>query len=150
MGFIFNFVFLPLIFCFVYFFYRRVAKVEYQKAYYLRQGVKLMDGCGFGYGHIYRVMKMQNFTKTQEFQEYITIKMLYEDYQDKNNKFEFPDVAMQHFGPWLIFIINHHELLSDLFHVKNKYFDKHPMVRDYLKPLMGGSIIFCKGDLKWS
>ncbi len=45
--------------------------------------------------------------------------------------------------------MNRPEPLEDIFHTKNKYFDKHPRSANILKRLFGESILFAKSDIKW-
>lgn len=45
--------------------------------------------------------------------------------------------------------INDANLLEELFVTKNKYFDKDPLFKDLLSPLVGDSLLFAESDLLW-
>lgn len=52
------------------------------------------------------------------------------------------------FTPTLI--INDHLILNELYMAKNKYFDKHDLVKEVMKRLMGESILLARSTEQWS
>mmetsp|Transcript_39188 Transcript_39188/g.37586 ORF Transcript_39188/g.37586 Transcript_39188/m.37586 type:complete len:96 (-) Transcript_39188:1160-1447(-) len=76
--------------------------------------------------------------------------MSHEDFFEANNRYEYPDCYIFQIGASLHIIITNHELVSDLFLTKNKYFDKHPFTGEFLKPLLGDSMFFARSGLKQS
>mmetsp|Transcript_30634 Transcript_30634/g.30110 ORF Transcript_30634/g.30110 Transcript_30634/m.30110 type:complete len:106 (-) Transcript_30634:1049-1366(-) len=55
---------------------------------------------------------------------------------------------MLNYFPYLFF--RDPDMLNELYVTKNKYFDKHPFVKEGLQPLMGDALFLSRGDLKWS
>jgi cytochrome P450 len=46
--------------------------------------------------------------------------------------------------------INDYKMVNELYITKNKYFDKHDLVRDVMKRLMGDSILLAKSTEDWA
>jgi cytochrome P450 len=46
--------------------------------------------------------------------------------------------------------VNDLKVINDLYVTKNKYFDKHPLVQNLLKPLVGETILFVSSNEEWA
>jgi cytochrome P450 len=52
-------------------------------------------------------------------------------------------------GSTVALVVNRPEPCEELFLTKNKYFDKHPNSAEFLKRMIGNSILFAKSDIHW-
>jgi len=55
---------------------------------------------------------------------------------------------MLNYFPYLFF--RDPDMLNELYVTKNKYFDKHPLIKNLLYPLMGDSILLAASTESWS
>lgn len=67
---------------------------------------------------------------------------------------DFGDNQPGIFGMFLAFyptiMISDLDMMNELYQTKNKIFDKHPLVRNCMKPLLGDTIIFAETTDDWS
>jgi cytochrome P450 len=49
-----------------------------------------------------------------------------------------------------VLFITDPEMLNELYITKNKYFDKHPFIRECLRPLFGDALVFQEGNNLWN
>ena len=52
------------------------------------------------------------------------------------------------FQPWLF--ISDPEMLQELYFEKNKFFDKHQLIKEILNPLMGDATLLAPSNEAWS
>lgn len=72
-----------------------------------------------------------------------------EDYDDNINNRQIHDIHGECTGSYPTLFINDAHLLEEMFLDKNKYFDKDPLFKNLLYPLVGESLLFAESDLLW-
>jgi cytochrome P450 len=70
-------------------------------------------------------------------------------YVTKQNRKIPPPLTMFVMARETVLVVNDPQALEELMLTKNKYFDKHPFTKTFLKNILGDSILFAQSDLKW-
>jgi cytochrome P450 len=137
-------VWLILLAIFGYLFYTRIWVVYSTIYYYKKQGVPFHDGI---YPVLGSFLKLASFKNKQGMKSSI-INEFVEDTYVKGKK-DVPPIVGLVLGSKVALIVNRPEPCEELFLTKNKYFDKHPNSAEFLKRMIGNSILFAKSDIHW-
>ena len=129
---------------FSYFFYTRIWVVYSKIHYYKKQGVPFHDGI---YPVLGSFLKLAAFKDKEGMRSSIINEFVEETYM-KGKKDVAPIVGIV-LGSTVALIVNRPEPCEELFLTKNKYFDKHPNSAEFLKRMIGNSILFAKSDTHW-
>jgi len=60
------------------------------------------------------------------------------------------DIVLTFYGYEPTLWFSDKELVNDLYMTKNKYFDKHPLIRNLAEPLLGDSILLQQNNEFWN
>jgi hypothetical protein len=106
----------------------------YKLWYYKRQGIPFLKGYLPILGHIPRIVGTQFRYTTNEWG---IAHLIAEDYPPEKP----PPILGFFLASEPILHVNDPHLINELYITKNKYFDKHPLSRNVIYPLMGDSIL---------
>ena len=127
----------------IYFFVSRLSYQYYKLWFYTRQGVKVLPKCMPLVGHM---PTMAYMLMTKDSLEAPLLRVLDQFSYDKKK----PSISCLFFSFMPTLIINDPLILEELYVTKNKYFDKHDLIKDVMKRLMGDSILLSKSTEEWS
>jgi len=115
----------------------------YKKWFYSRQGVKFVKGTLPLFGDLFVIKKFDD--ERADTDPYSGTLMLDAHFGRKN----IPLVA-SYLNYFPVLFVRCPKVLNDLYVSKNKYFDKFPLIKNILYPLMGDSILLAESSEFWS
>jgi cytochrome P450 len=114
------------------------------RRYYEKQGVKVVKFTYPFFGSLIPIINGVIKAKDPNDNVYIVAKIARENLDSDHKR------TLIVFGPNEAYVhISDPKIVQELYTTNNKYFDKHPIVRDVTMRLLGNSILFADTNMEW-
>ena len=122
---------------------QRICYQYYKKWYYERQGMLFIKNVVPLLGNLLRLFYIEKVYALEN--EHPGTLALVQDYGTNQ-----PSVVGGFLNYYPVIMIRDAEIMNELYVTKNKYFDKHPLIKNVVYPLMGDSILLSESTSEWS